>query len=306
MGRASAALAALLLLTLLCGCPAPPADSQPRFADRPAVASPSPEYIIAVHPLHNPKRLFEVYQPLVELINDQSAGFALKFEASRDYAEFERKLHARKFHLALPNPYQTIEAERFGYRVVAKMGDDERFRGIIVVRRDAGIRSVADLDGKALSFPARTAVAATMMPRLFLHQNGLDMRRADVRYVGSQESAIMNVFLGNTAAAGTWPPPWELFIQRRPELAAQLVVRWQTTPLVNNGVVVRDDVPDTHWQGVVRALLDLHLSPRGQAILRAMDTSRFEAANSATYDPAREFLVRYRRAFEPGDPGPAE
>lgn len=305
MTKIAAVLAAPLLLALLYGCPAPIADSQPVFADKPAVPHPGIEYILAIHPLHNPKRLFEVYQPLVELINDLSAGFVLKFEASRDYAEFEKKLYSRKFHLALPNPHQTIEAERYGYRIVAKMGDDERFRGIIVVRKDSGMSSVADLDGRALSFPARTAVAATMMPKFFLHQSGLDLRRADIRYVGSQESAIMNVFLGKTVAAGTWPPPWELFVQRRPELAAQLAVRWQTSPLVNNGVVVRDDVPDGHWQVVVRALLNLHLHPRGQAILRGMDLSRFEVADSAAYDPVREFLVRYHRAFE-ADPSAVE
>lgn len=306
MAKTPVALAAALLLALLYGCHAPIPDSQPVFADKPAMHYPATEYIIAIHPLHNPKRLFEVYQPLVELINDLSAGFTLKFEASRDYGAFEKKLYSRKFHLALPNPHQTIEAERYGYRVVAKMGDDERFRGIIVVRKDSGITSVADLDGQALSFPARTAVAATMMPKFFLHQNGLDLGRADVRYVGSQESAIMNVFLGKTVAAGTWPPPWELFVQRRPELAAQLVVRWQTSPLVNNGVVVRDDVPFAHSQAVIRALLDLHLHERGRAILRGMDLSRFEAADSGTYDPVRKFLVRYRRAFEAGGPGAAE
>jgi len=298
---------ALLLLGLLAGCRAQIAEvSSPVYTDRPALADNRVEYIIATHPLHNPKRLFEVYQPLVELINSLSAGFTVKFEASRDYEAFEKKLYSRKFHFALPNPHQTIEAERHGYRIVAKMSDDERFRGIIVVRKDSGVTRVADLEGRALSFPARTAVAATMMPKFFLHQNGLDLRRADVRYVGSQESAIMNVFMGKTLAAGTWPPPWELFVQRSPELAAELAVRWQTSPLVNNGVVVRDDVPDVHWRTVVDVMLNLHLHPRGQAILRKMDLSRFEVADSAAYDPVREFLVRYRQAFEAGDPGAAE
>lgn len=294
---------ALLLLALLYGCPSQAAEpSRPVYADKPALSRNGTEYIFAIHPLHNPRRLFEVYQPLVELINDRSSGFALKLEASRDYDAFEKKLYSRKFHLALPNPHQTIEAERHGYRIVAKMGDDERFRGIIIVRRDSGIKNISDLDSQALSFPASTAVAATMMPRFFLHQHGLDLRRADVRYVGSQESAIMNVFLGKTIAAGTWPPPWELFVQRRPEVASALTVKWQTSPLVNNGIVVRDDVPEPHSQAVIQVLLDLHLHERGRAILRKMDLSRFEAADSDTYDPVRKFLARYRRAFDTEQP----
>ena len=80
---------AWLLLCLLLGCRAQTEEtSLPVFADRAAVMHSRVEYIIATHPLHNPKRLFEVYQPLVELVNSLSAGFVLKFEASRDYDAF--------------------------------------------------------------------------------------------------------------------------------------------------------------------------------------------------------------------------
>ena len=288
----------VLFLALLPGCTSQTGESAyPVYTDSPALRRDRVVYIFAIHPLHNPKRLFEVYQPLVELINEQSSDFALKLEASRDYDAFEKKLYSRKFHFALPNPHQTIEAEHFGYRIVAKMGDDDRFRGSIVVRRDSAVTAVSDLAGGSLSFPAPTAVAATMLPKFFLHSKGLDLRQTDLRYVGSQESAIMNVFLGKTMAAGTWPPPWELFVQRRPEIAAELAVRWRTSPLVNNGVVVRDDVPEAHARAVIGVLLDLHRHERGRVILRKMDLSRFEVADSATYEPVREFLIRYRRIF---------
>jgi len=244
--------------------------------------------------LHNPKRLFEVYQPLVELINERAApAFRLKLEASRDYAAFEGKLQARKLAIALPNPYQTLQAAEKGYRIIAKMGSDERFRGIIIVRRDAGIRSIADLKGTAISFPAPTALAATMMSRLFLLQNGLAPADFEARYVGSQESAIMNVLLGKTAAAGTWPPPWEAMLRRRPELAQQLMVRWQTEPLINNGVVVRDDIDAGHVALISDVLLDLHRDERGQAILRDMAIARFEVADRASFEPVRRFLAKF-------------
>jgi len=81
--------------------------------------------IFGVHPLHNPQRLFATY----------------------------KKLYGRHFHFALPNPYQTINAMPHGYHVFAKMGEDENFRGIILVRKDGGISQVADLNGKNCQFP---------------------------------------------------------------------------------------------------------------------------------------------------------
>ena len=285
--------AAAFLMLFGCGDPTPD-GYRPSYSESPPVGTNTTEYIFAVHPLHNPKRLFEVYQPLVRLVNDRAgSAFRLKLEASRNYATFEKKLFAGKFHFALPNPYQTVISEQHGYRIVAKMSDDDRFRGIIIVRKGSGVEDIADLRGAAISFPAPTALAGTMMPKLFLHSLGLDLRDTDLRYVGSQESAIMNVYLGKTKAAGTWPPPWELLSQRRPEVARELVVKWQTNSLVNNGLVVRKDVPEQHWRAVIDIFLALHTYDAGRFILRGMDLSRFEGAASATFEPVREFLKEY-------------
>lgn len=271
---------------------------EPKYASSAPLGLIVREYIFAVHPLHNPKRLFEVYQPLIELVNERVApAFHLKLEASRDYASFEAKLAARKFHIALPNPYQTLISERHGYSILAKMGSDEQFRGILIVRRDSKIDNFVDLKGKAISFPAATALAATMMPRLFLFRHGLGPGDFEERYVGSQESAIMNVLYGKTSAAGTWPPPWEALLRRRPEMINELTVKWETTPLVNNGVVVRSDLPSDHVKAVKDILINLHEHERGRAILKDIEIAKFETADTASFEPVRQFVARYDAAF---------
>lgn len=63
------------------------------------------EYIFAIHPLHNPLRLFEIYDPLIDYLNRNIPGAAFRLEASRNYAEFGKKLYARQFNFALPNPF---------------------------------------------------------------------------------------------------------------------------------------------------------------------------------------------------------
>lgn len=269
----------------------------PVFGAAPTQAPARIKYIFAVHPLHNPKRLFEVYQPIVDIINGIAQEFELKLEASRDYAAFEKKLFSRKFHFALPNPYQTVTSERYGYRIVGKMGDDDNFRGIIIVRKDSPIARIADLQGASISFPASTALAATMMPKYFLYEHGLDLSKNDLKYVGSQESSMMNVYLGKTMAAGTWPPPWRLFVQRRPSVARDLVVKWQTNPLVNNGLVARDDVPSAHEKIVMETFISLHRGEEGRKILAKMDLSRFEKADSRSFDKVRDFVHKYRQVF---------
>jgi len=297
--RAVMALAVIVATLLLGACQSGDGtEYTPTFA--PAVATSEPVYVFGVHPLHNPQRLHEVFGPLMAYLSANVEDARFRLEASRNYAAYDEKLYARQFHFALPNPYQTINAVKQGYRVFGKMGDDDNFRGIILVRRDSGIREVSDLRGKAVSYPAPSALAATMLPQYFLHSHGIDvMHDIDNRYVGSQESSIMNVYLGDVAAGATWPQPWRALSRERPELAKVLDVKWQTDSLPNNGLVVLPEVPEAVVAQVGRLLFSLHESPEGRRLLAPMELSRFEPADDATYAPVREFIRRFSAEVRP-------
>ncbi|MDD5297100.1 MAG: phosphate/phosphite/phosphonate ABC transporter substrate-binding protein [Rhodocyclaceae bacterium] len=291
---------ACALLLSACGDNRGTQSYQPQYGTRPmADASSRRECLFGIHPLHNPARLFQVYGPIMDRLNASIPEAHFSLEASRNYEEFDKKLYARHFDLALPNPYQTVTALGHGYRVFGKMGDDDQFRGIILVRKDSPVRKVSDLKGKALSFPAATALAATMMPQRFLHEHGLPIRDYQPLYVGSQESSIMNVFLGTTAAGATWPPPWQAFVKDHPENAAQLKIMWTTESLRNNGLVVRDDFPPQLLQKVEHVLFTLQDSEAGRAILASLPLSRFEAANEETYRPVRDYVAHFSRTVRP-------
>lgn len=259
-----------------------------------------PEYTFAIHPLHNPSRLFENFQPLMRYLNARIPNARFRLEASRNYASFDEKLKQRRIAFALPNPYQTLMAIDHRYKVIAKIADDSDFRGIILVRKDSPIRSVADLKGKAVSYPAPSALAATMLPQAYLHTHGVDvMRDLDNRYVGSQESAIMNVYLGHTQAGATWPVPWRTLAKERPEVGATLKIIWQTETLPNISVVVRDDVPAALAQQVQTLITQLHLSPEGREVIAQMHLSAFSPADNQTYDKVRAFIAFFDREVRP-------
>ncbi|MGM0595019.1 MAG: phosphate/phosphite/phosphonate ABC transporter substrate-binding protein [Pseudomonadota bacterium] len=257
-------------------------------------------YVVGVHPLHNPVRLHELFQPLMQLLNEQVEGVEFVVEASRNYATYNEKLAEERFDFAIPNPYQTVKALRYGYHVIGKMADDDRFRGIILVRRDSGIDSVEALQDKRIAFPAPTALAATMLPQRYLQQQGL-LPGAEYEpvYVGSQESSIMNVYLGNVAAAATWPPPWQALSSERPELERELKVFRVTEPLPNNSVMAHERVPAAHRYAVAQVLFSLHQRPRGKQLLERMAITGFGPADNDTYQPVRRFLTTFSREVRP-------
>ncbi len=259
-----------------------------------------PKYVIGIHPLHNPKKLFEIYGPIVDFINANMPEADLILEASRNYEEFNKKLYSGYFAFAMPNPYQTITSLKHGYRVFGKMGDDNDFTGIILVRRDSGINTVADLKGKAVSYPSSSAVAACMMPQYYLQTHGIDINHdIENRYVGSQESSIINVLRGHVAAGVTWPVPWKLFSKENPLLATQLEVKWETEPLQNNGWVVRKDIPIAVADKFATLLINLNQHSQGLEMLARIPVSRFEPANDGTYEPTRAFIAAFIKTVRP-------
>lgn len=287
---------ALLSLLLLAGCEQSntPNINLP-YSQTPPTTSVT-VYRFAVHPLHNPQKLMETYQPLINHINQGLEGARIELEASRDYQIYEAKIEQREPAFILPNPWQTLVAMKKGYQVVAMAGKAEDFKGIFIVRKDSGIRQPQDLIGKTVAYPSPTALAAAIMPQYFLHQAGLNINH-DIQnnYVGSQESAIMNVYLGSAAASATWPPPWRAFVKEHPQEAAQLEVIWQTEPLLNNSVMVRDDVSLDLIEQVKQQLLTLHQSTQGQRILAFMETEQFYASNNARYDLVRDYIQRFEQ-----------
>ncbi|MGD9708426.1 MAG: phosphate/phosphite/phosphonate ABC transporter substrate-binding protein [Halothiobacillaceae bacterium] len=255
-----------------------------------------PVLVLGVHPLHNPVKLLETYGPIVDALNKAIPEVEIRLEASRDYAEFERKLEQRELELALPNPYQTVIATQHGYRIFAKVKGDEDFHGLILVRRQKGSpEDVGDLRGKTLSCPSLTALAGCMLPLAHLQQKGLDVKRdLKIVTVGSQESSILSVARGLVDAGATWPPPWRAFQKEHPELARQLVVRWQTASLPNNGLVARDGLDPALIERIRAQLIALSDTEEGRRRLAKAEIQGFEFADDDSYAPVRDFLRRYR------------
>lgn len=252
-------------------------------------------YVLGIHPYLNPQLMFRAYEPILRYAEERVPGLDLRLEASNDYGHYEEKLYAGLFDFALPNPFQTIKSFDHGYCPIGKMYPDDVFRGIIVARKDRNLKDFEQLKGQTISFPAPTALAATMMPLMLLFDHGLDIRQ-DItkKYVGSQYSSILNAYTGDSFAGCTWPPPWEEWRRKNPEKAEEMELVWQTGPLPNNGFVVRSDVDRDTAQAVMRVLVDMRQDPEGSELLDLAGFAGFEYADGETFKPVLDFLETYR------------
>lgn len=268
----------------------------PHYSDHPDNIS-EKIYTLGIHPLHNPKKLYENFSPLADYLSDHLDGIRIEIEASKDYASYNQKLANAKFELALPNPYQTINGFSYGYQAIAQMGANDSFKGIILVRKDSGINHISQLIGKKISYPAPTALAATMLPQYFLQTHGLNIKNdTQTLYVGSQESSIMNVYLKLSSASATWPIPWYDLIKNKPQIANQLKIGWSTQSLPNNSFCYNTQkVPSAIARKIQKLLVDLNQTPEGKKILDSMNIKQIKAVNNENYDPILKFMREFNK-----------
>ncbi len=257
-------------------------------------------YYFAVHPLYNPTKLQQAYQPLIDYLNARIQDAHLELEGSVDYQAYEQKIRGATPEFLLPNPWHTLLARQHGYHVIAEAGDSADFRGIFIVRKDSPITSFADLKGKTVSYPSWTALAACIMPQRYLYEHSVDVL-GDITntYVGSQESSIMNAYLKTSDIAATWPPPWRLFQKDHPAKAAEMRVIWQTEPLINNSVMVRQDIPESLAHRIRSLLIQLDQTAEGRAVLAASSTARFAPATDRSYDKVQSYITAFEKDIRP-------
>jgi len=289
---------ALLLcstLFLLAGCGKESPAPAIRYDIKAATMDDKTHWVFLVHPLYNPQLLHQKFEPLMEYLASHMPGNLFDLETANDYADFERKLKQHSADLALPNPYHATLAQDWGYRVIAKMGDDSVFKGIFIVRKDSPIQQPTDLKGQVVAYPAPTALAAAMMPQLYLQKHGVDVQ-TDIHniYVGTHNSSIMNAYLKQSAASATWPAAWRAFAQSNPAEASELRVIWETPTLIQNAIIVRHDLPQEVSKRVTQLLTTLQDSDEGRRLLEGIDTQNFVPASDQDYDVVRRFLKEYK------------
>lgn len=260
-------------------------------------ASSAVTYVFGIHPYSSPQDIYIHYTPILRYLEGKLPGTRFEVEASRDYADYEAKLAARRFHFSLPNPAQTVASFEHGYRVIAKMTPDDDFRGLFIARATDALASPRELEGQFLCFTSPTALAGTLQPLMWLHDQGVDVKSLRIRHVDSQFSSILNAWSGEYAACGSTSRFFRTWSRANPEKARELKVLWRTPPLPHNAVVARDDIPAEVADRVARVLAGLDKDPAVDQSQFRIDQQHFELAGNDAYKPVSEFLRRYDRAI---------
>ncbi|MHB9116808.1 MAG: phosphate/phosphite/phosphonate ABC transporter substrate-binding protein [Burkholderiales bacterium] len=242
-----------------------------------------PPYRFGVLPLQSPNKLAAMFLPLTKVLEERLHR-RVQFVTAPSFSAYMQRVARREYDFLYLNPLLCGQARQSGYHVVAKVAG-EPFTGILVVRRDSRITEI-DANrlppGMRLGFPDPGAYAATVMTRRYLENRGIPVDKFfQVKYFGSQDSALMALYSGLVDIAGTWKPSLRSMPK---DIQHALRIVAETPPQPQMPIAVRDDTPADDAQAVAEVLVGLSRTAEGRRILRGMELPQgFVASGDGEY-----------------------
>jgi phosphonate transport system substrate-binding protein len=228
------------------------------------------------------------FTPIAQYL-EKRLGMKVEFTPVSDYPAAVEALVNKKVELVWFGGFTHVQAQiRSGGKIVpiAQREEDTRFQSVFIAKKDSGIKGLADLKGKQVSFGSQSSTSGHLMPRHFLLQAGLnpekDFRR--IAYSGAHDATIASVVSGKVDAAALDVTVWRKFVTENKVDTKDVDVFFTTPTFFNYNWSVHADLPADLRQKVTQALLDLDpATPEGKEILQLNRATRYIPTSPENY-----------------------
>jgi phosphonate transport system substrate-binding protein len=238
-------------------------------------------YTLGVVPQFNARTLQSIWTPILQEL-ERRTGHTFVLQGSENISAFEKQFMDGEFDFAYMNPYHFVKAtKQQGYLPLVR-DTGKRLRGILVVRKDAEINDVAQLQDKAIAFPSPNALGASLMMRALLSEEF--KLGFEPRYVKSHDSVYLNVVLGRTVAGGG---VGRTLAGQPAEVRDQLRVLYTSPAVASHPFTAHPRVPKAVRELVQDALIAMGENESERQLLAKIPIGTAGPALSEDYAPLR-------------------
>jgi phosphonate transport system substrate-binding protein len=204
-----------------------------------------------------------------------------------DFDQYEKQLKSGAIAIGYENPYiYTLVSGTHEVLAMAVKGKDgDKFRGIIITRKDKGLSTMEDLRGKTIAIVGYTSAGGYLSQKLSLMAVGIDVVK-DCTIIeavdNKQENVILSVYTGEVDAG--FIRESALHMADAYISPAQLTVVGESAWLPNWAFSVDRRLPDKLKREIRSALL---LLKPDHPVMEALMIDQFQPAVDSDYQPVR-------------------
>jgi len=259
-----------------------------------ALRSGAAELTIGLIPEQNVFRQMERYEPIGEYIKAKT-GISIRFTILPRYGNIIDSFTSEKMDGAFWGSFTGAMAiKKLGVEPIARplwLDGTSTYHGFVFVRRDSGIRSVADMKGKTIAFVEKATTAGYVFPMAYFRSNGVrdpDTYFKDHYFAGSHDATVIAVIEGKADVGCAKNTIFRLVASRDPRVEKDLLILAESPKVPSNGLGLRKDLDPLVKQALRDVLLGMEADGEGQKALNRFGAIRFIATTADDYAPVFE------------------
>ncbi len=255
-------------------------------------ASEKPTIRFGVLSIAQPSRIFAKWQPFANYMS-QELNQPVEIVVPRGFGKMKKAIANGDVDFFYINSHVFYRLKQEGKAIAVvqmlNIANQVTSRSEVFVKRDSGIKTVADLKGKSIAYISPMGAGGYLAPRAYLYKEGLksgiDSKEV---FTKNLSNSIHGVLLGDYDAATMCGVNYKL-MSRKVE-TGELKVIAASDPYPENLIGARTTLPTDVINQFRSLLLDLPENPEGVELLDSMQSMKIKAF--VKYDDKVEELTK--------------
>ncbi len=210
------------------------------------------------------------FEPLMTYLSE-AIGQKVVLYIAKNYGDLRTQMEAGTVVIGSFSPFAYVDAARGGkIRIIAQsiLEGSATYRGLIVARKESGLKTVAELEGKRFAFVDPKSASGYVYPRAMLIEKGVTPERffKETIFAGGHDKVIAAVLEGRADAGAIYDGA--LGVAKAKGAATEhLAVLSSTDPIPHDAIAVRVGLDEALSIKIRTALVDLDKSEAGRKVI---------------------------------------
>ncbi len=283
-----------LCLTILIGCSETKREDNPATDTQTAEARPS--ITIGLIPERNIFTQLDRYEPLADYLSKR-IGADIKLKVLTRYGNIVDNFVSAGLDGAFFGSFTyTVAHVKLGVDPIARpetVDGISTYYGLIMVRKDGGIKTAQDMKGKIFAFVDRATTAGYLLPLAYFKENGIDDYQTFLRetyFAGTHEAAIYDLLNKKADICAAKDTVFTMLAARDKRLTKELLLLARSPDVPENGLALRKNFDSTIKNELKKALLSMDKDPEGINVLKKFGARKFIETTNDDYASVYKYV----------------
>jgi len=283
-----------LCLTILIGCSETKTENNPATNTQTAEARPS--ITIGLIPERNIFKQLDRYEPLADYLSRRIGG-DIKLKVLTRYGNIIDNFVSAGLDGAFFGSFTyTLAHVKLGVEPIARPESFDgisTYYGMIMVRKDGGIKTAQDMKGKIFAFVDRATTAGYLLPLAYFKENGIDDYQTFLRetyFAGTHEAAIYDLLNKKADICAAKDTVFARLAARDKRLSKELLLLARSPDVPENGLALRKNFDGTIKNELKKALISMDKDPEGIEVLKKFGVRKFIETTNDDYASVYKYV----------------